>query len=153
MFSSKKGQVYQEYYINSTYLHKLYHMYIHQTIFDKILDHMVSFAILFTVLAVGAEYLLNLSQTTIHYIHIASLFIMLIFITELVREYIKSKTKKEFFRKHWLDVTLVVILSAYFLLSTYFGLAKLKVLSDINKGAKEIKHFKIIAQVLLRGKL
>ena len=45
----RKSKAYNNYFINDTYVEKLYNLYLHQTIFDKILDSLVFFAIVFTI--------------------------------------------------------------------------------------------------------
>ncbi len=139
----KKQLVHEEYFVHGNYIKKLYNFYIHQSIFDKILDVLVLFAIIFTIMGVVLEFLIGVDEYILHYIHLFSSVILLIFTLELIRDYAKSKTYRAFFRKHWVDVILVTLLSLYFIFS-YFGLSKLRGLNSIKTYLQEAKHFRVI---------
>lgn len=132
-----------EYFINDTYLKKLYNLYIRQSIYEKILDYLVFFAIIFTLMSIILEYLMNINEYILHLIHLISIIIIFIFALELIVEYAKSKTIKHFFTKHWIDFILVVFLSFYFLFAPYFGLAKIEEISKLKNILYRLKHFKV----------
>lgn len=143
----KLSDVIEEVHFNDSHIKKLYHNYIHQTFFDKLLDILVFFAIIFTIMGLVMEYLINISDSVLHFIHSFSVIILVIFMVELLREYAKAKTKKHFFKKHWIDVLLIVVLSFYFLFVTYLGFAKAKGLTVVNKYAKEAKHLRVALSI------
>jgi len=132
-----------EYFINDTYLKKLYNLYIRQSIYEKILDYLVFFAIIFTLMSIILEYLMNINEYILHLIHLISIIIIFIFALELIVEYAKSKTIKHFFTKHWIDFILIVFLSFYFLFAPYFGLAKIEEISKLKNILYRLKHFKV----------
>ncbi len=145
MFRKVKREIVEEYFVNDSHLKKLYNMYLHQSIFDKILDILVLFAILFTLMGLILEFLINVDDNILHLIHSASIFILVIFAIELIRSYAKSKTKKEFFKYYWLDVFLVVTLSLYFVFVTYFGFARaIQEVAKLKGFLQEFKHVKIV---------
>lgn len=126
----------------------MYNLYLHKTFFDKILDILLLFAIIFTMMGIILEYLININDSLLHFIHSISTIILLIFTLELLREYALSKTGKHFLKKHWIDLSLIVILSIYFLFITYFGFAKVSALKSIDKLTKETKHFRVVFKFL-----
>jgi hypothetical protein len=135
---------FKEYYLNSSKLCKLYHLYMHQTVIDQILDVLVFFAIFFTIMEVCLQLFFNLSYTILHILHSFSVLILFVFGLELFREYALSRTKRDFFKKHWMDFILVVTLSFYFLSATYFGLAKFKIFASLGEYARKLKEYKIV---------
>ena len=54
---TKKKYYYEEYFVNDTYLKKLYNVYINKHFADKLLNILAFFAILATVMAVILELL------------------------------------------------------------------------------------------------
>ncbi|MCA9497380.1 MAG: hypothetical protein KC589_10650 [Nanoarchaeota archaeon] len=147
---ARKQKYYEEYYVNDNHLKKLYNLYLHKTLFDKVLDILLFFAILFTIMGILLEYLININDTILHFIHSLSSIILIIFTLELMREYVLSKSTKHFFKKHWIDLSLLVILSFYFLFVTYFGFAKAGILNSISKFTKETKHFRVLFKLIKR---
>jgi len=133
---------------NESKVRRAYYFYLHQTIFDQILDVLVFFAILFTIIEVIGQFFFALPNTLIHIIHSFSILILTIFGLELLREYALSEHRYDFYKKHWIDFSLVVFMSVYFFGATYFGLAKLTELTRLNKIAKETKHLKIVLRAL-----
>lgn len=147
----KQKFVYEEYFINGDHIKKLYNLYVHQTFIDKFLDILVFFAIIFTVMSLVLEFMhFGIDPHVLEMIHSISGAILIIFIIELIREYAKSKTGREFLRKHWIDLLLISILSFYFLFVTYFGIAKVKLFSVIKGYAQELKHFKVALKLFKR---
>lgn len=142
-----KKYEYDEYIVNNSRIKKLYHMYLHQTIFDKVLDVLVLFAILFTAVEVVSYLFFNLSETVLHVFHSFTVLIFLVFGLELFREYAHSKDHKDFFKKHGVDFVLLVFLSFYFFAATYFGIARVKSIANIGKYATKAKQFKIVSRL------
>ena len=143
----KNSYGYVEYFVNDNHMKKLYNMYIHKTVYDKIMDILVLSAIIFTVVGIVLELTIDVDNTILHIIHSLSTIIIAIFALELLREYVKSKTSREFFRKHWIDFILVVFLSFYFLFMNYFGFAKIHQLTKAKSAVTEFKHAKIMFKV------
>lgn len=141
-----KKTVVDERYVNNSYIEKLYNMYLKESLFDKILDVLVFFAILFTVIAVILEFVIPVSETILHYIHLFSSTILLIFAIELIREFAKSKSRRHFIKNHWIDLILVVALSVFFFFS-YFGLAKLRFISELKPFFQDAKYTRVIFQI------
>ena len=142
----KKKVNFDEYYVNNSYIEKLYNMYVKESLFDKILDLLVFFAILFTIVAVILEFLIPISDTILHYIHLFSSTILLIFAIELIREFAKSKSRRHFIKHHWIDLILVVALSVFFFFS-YLGLAKLRFLTELKPFFQDAKYTRVIFQI------
>lgn len=145
----KKKPSFEEYIINDSHIEKLYNMYIKQSWFDKLIDVLVLFAIIFTVVSVVLQLTMEISQSVLYYIHSFSSIILLIFIIELMRSYARSKSKRHFFKHHWIDIILVALLSLFFLFS-YLGLAKLKGIPTLKAYLQEAKHTRIIFQLFKR---
>ena len=124
-------------------------MYIRQSFFDKIIDILVFFAIIFTVVSVVLELTMDISKEVLSFIHGFSVIILLIFAVELVRSYARSKSKREFFKHHWIDVILVTLLSLFFLFS-YFGLARMRGITILKGYLQEAKHTRVIFQLFKR---
>ena len=133
---------------NDSKLRRAYHFYLHQTIFDQVLDVLVFFAISFTIIEVISEFIFHLPDVVTHFMHSFSVLVLTIFGLELMREYAIAEQRKDFFKKHWLDFTLVVFLSFYLFAATYFGIAKIGQITKLNKLAKETKHIKIVLKSL-----
>lgn len=144
----KQKQIYSIYFVNDTHLKKLYNFYIHQTIYERIIDVLVFFAIIFTLMSVVLEFLLSVDIYVLNVIHYISGFVFFIFIIEIVFEYARSKSSSEFFKKHWIDFFLIVFLSFYFLFVTYFGVAKVSAeISKFKNLLSKIKHYKVAFKV------
>jgi hypothetical protein len=139
---------YKEITFNNSKIRKLYHLYLHQTAFDKILDVLVLFAISFTVFEVVAELFFHLNSHLEHFIHSFSLIVLAVFALELFREYAHSQTRRDFFKKHWLDFGLVVFLSLYFISATYFGIARFRSLTKFGKYVGKAKRYKIVLKTI-----
>lgn len=133
---------YEEVLINNSTLKKLYYIYLHQTLFDKILDILVFLAIIISLGEILSELFFNLNQHILHYLHIISIGVLIIFTIELFREYAQSKTNRHFFKKHWMDLALVIFLSTYFFTAAYFGIGKIKAVSNFAKYTGKFKQIK-----------
>ena len=139
MFSRKKIK-FEEYFVNDTYLKKLYNLYIRESQFEKALNYLVFLAIIFSVMALVLELFMHLNEKVLEFIHTASTIVLIIFIIELIVEYSKSRTKKKFLKKFWIDLILVILLSFYFLFAPYLGLAKLEEVSKLKDFTFKLKH-------------
>lgn len=140
----KQKQIYSVYFVNDNHLRKLYNFYIHQSFFERVMDVIVFFAIIFTLMSVVLEFLLEVDSLVLNTIHYVSGFVFLIFLIEIIFEYSRSKSNKDFFKKHWIDFFLIVFLSFYFLFVTYFGLAKISAeFSKFKTLISKIKHYKV----------
>lgn len=146
---AKKKKFYYEHFENNSTLQKLYNLYIKQSMFDKILDVLVFFAISAAVLGLILEFTLNVDSKLLETIHSLSIIILLIFILELIREYAKSVSGRHFFKKHWVDLILVSMLSLFFLFS-YLGIAKMIGFNSIKVYIQEAKHTRVIFQLFKR---
>lgn len=135
---------------NNSKLRKLYLFYLHQTMFDKVLDVLVFFAIILTFISLVAELFLHLPEVFMHWVHRISLVILVIFALELLREYALSPSNRRFFSKHWIDIILVVFLSLYFLFTAYFGAARLASLETIKNVANRFKYVRVITEYFFK---
>jgi hypothetical protein len=138
---SSKG--YEEYFINETKMKKLYNMYLHQSLFDKILDILVLLAIIFTLVSLVMQFLMDVSPVVLSYIHHFSLIILIIFSFELFREYLRSTSKQKFLKKYWVDMVLVALLSLFFVTS-YLGFARLRGILSLQGVLEELKEIKVL---------
>lgn len=143
-FLKRKKTNYNEYFVNHNHFEKLYNMYIDKTIFSKILDIFVFFAMIFTTMGFVMHYIFEIHPYVLYFINSLSVFILLIFILELVSEYAKSHSSKVFFKQHWIDFTLISILSLYFVMVTIFGFTKFFILNFLKAEASEAKYFRVI---------
>lgn len=139
---------FKEIFFNNSKIKNLYNIYLKQTLFDKILDYLVFFAICFTFFEVISHLFFHFSNFELNILHKLSIFVLFVFILELFREYSISLSTRDFFKKHWLDFFLVAFLSVYFLSATYFGFARFKFLVNLKNYVKETKHIKIILNFL-----
>jgi hypothetical protein len=148
MYKRRKA-IEEEYFVNGTKLKKLYYMYVHQTKWERAVDYLVFFAVFFTIVSLFLEYIEGVDELVIHYIHVFSVVVVFIFALELFISYLKSKTKRHFFRKHWLDFILITFLSVYFLFTPYFALSRFENLLKIKEFAERIKRLKIFFSTIL----
>ena len=147
---SKKYKAYNCYYRNDTYLERLYNLYLHQTIFDKILDSLVFLAIIFTIFNFILEFFFDVSNQILDLVHLISLWVLVVFAFDLIRHYAKSKTHKDFLTHHGLDLFLVVFLSLYFLFTTYFGVAWFRTLTGLRNTLYDVKYFRAFIHLFKR---
>jgi len=140
-FLKKYG--YSEMYYNKSRIRQMYYTYLHQTVFDKIVDVLVVFAVAATFFTVVLEMVFPISPLILAILHSFSVLILFIFGLELFRDYAHSETRKEFFKKYWLDFVLVGFLSFYFVTGTYFGLARFNVLAELKSYFSELKYLKV----------
>ena len=119
MIMNKKEFRYQEYFINDTYIKKLYNMYVKKHFLEKFLHVLVLFAMISTVMGFVLEYLIGIQHNILLFIQSISVIILLIFILELFGDYANSKTTKGFLKHHWIDIILVVFLSLYFVFMSF----------------------------------
>lgn len=123
----RKKHVHKEYFINHTHLERLYNMYLHQTVWDKVLDNLVFFAIVFTVSNLIVHYFFDIVSPTLQILNVMSKVVLLIFGLDLVRHYVKAKSRRDFYMHYGVDLFLVVFLSMYFLFYTYFEFLRIAV--------------------------
>ena len=138
----------REYCFNNSKIRRLYHIYLHQSVFDKVLDILVFLAILFTVFEVVAHIFLHLDKNILVFIHSFSLIVLLIFGLELFREYALCENKRQFFKKHGIDFVLVSFLGVYFFTATYFGVARVNLFARLGNYAMKLKEYKVVYRVL-----
>lgn len=147
----KDKEIYSIYFVNDNHLKKLYNLYIHQSFFEKLFDILVFCAIIFTLMSIILEFLLDINSQVIKFIHYGSSFVFFIFIIEIILEYARSTSNKNFFKKHWIDFILIVFLSFYFLFVTYFGFAKISSqLTKLKDLVSKIKHYKVAFKIFKR---
>lgn len=141
---------FEEYYVNGDHITRIYNMYISQTFWEKLLNYMVFFAIIFTVMSFVLEFLLGIDKNVLKIIHSASAFILAIFAMELVKEYANSKNTKHFFSRYWVDFTLVSILSFFFLFGGFLGYLNIKEMKIMQDFANNSKKGRAMYKLLLR---
>jgi len=137
----------EEYFINGTRMRKLYNTHIHKSLFDKIIDIFVIIAISSVIIGVTLKYLIGIDSKILFIIHSFSSIVLLIFIIELYREYLRSKNFKDFFKNHWLDFIIVTMLSFYFLFISIFGIAKFFAIDLFKTFFSEMKKIRIFYKV------
>lgn len=147
---SKKFKAYSNYYRNDSYVEKLYNLYLHQTVFDRVLDVLVFLAIIFTIFNFVLEFFFNVSHKILDLVHLISLWVLVVFAFDLIRHYAKAKTRKDFFKHHGLDLFIVVFLSFYFLFTTYFGIAWFRTLTGLKNTLYEVKYFRAFVHLFKR---
>lgn len=145
----KKPFTYQVHYENSSRLQKLYNMYIKKSIVDKILDILVFCAIAATITSAIFDLILGIDTVILLWINGFSLLILFIFIIELVREYAKSKTKRQFLKKHWIDLILVTFLSLFYLISI-LGIIFFNGLLSLRNYFQDAKYTRVFFQLFKR---
>jgi len=121
------------------YLAFLYHTYIHESLPHKIFQIIVLITILVSLFGLIFG-LLGYFSHAVEMIHKYSLVILIVFIIELLFDFLYFEDSKEFVKKHWIDVLLVIILSLTFF-TTYLG------------AAKWIKYVKNIKSIRISSKL
>lgn len=141
--STFKKYEYNVTHFNHSSIRRLYFTYLHQTVFDKIVDTLVFFAVFSTFLTLVLELFLPISPILLAILHSFSVLILFIFGLELFRDYAHSENKKQFIKKHWLDLMLVGFLSTYLVTGTYFALARFNILITIEEFLMEFKYFKV----------
>lgn len=146
-FSKSNKNVHKEYYINHTHLERVYNKYLHQTAFDKILDNLVFFAIVFTLSNLIVKYFFDLDTTLLTYLGIISKAILLIFAADLMRHFVKAKSRRDFYAHHGLDLFLVVFLSLYFLFYTYLEIFRFTIIAVIKPLVTDIKYLRVFIEL------
>lgn len=129
------------YLINNSKLKKLYFLYIHQSLFDKILDFLVILAVLLTVFTFFLEIFFK-NNKFLYFLHFISFAILIIFIFETLRDYIKSKSFRHYLNKYWIDFILIAFLGLYFTFSGFLGFAKVRIFEisrDLIEDSKRIR--------------
>jgi hypothetical protein len=134
---------YREYFVNDTYIKKLYNMYVKKHFLEKLLHVLVLFAMISTLMAVILEYLLGIENNILIIIQSLSLFILCIFILELFGDYAKSSSTKSFFKHHWIDIFLVVFLSLYFVFMSFLYFLQFFFLDYLKPYIAYIKELRI----------
>jgi hypothetical protein len=145
-FKSNK-HIQKEYYINHTHLERIYNKYLHQTAFDKILDNLVFFAIVFTLSNLIARYFFEINTTLLTYLGVISKVILLIFAADLMRHFVKAKSRRDFYAHHGLDLFLVVFLSFYFLFYTYLEMFRFTIITIIKPLVSDVKYLRVFVEL------
>ena len=145
-FKSNK-HIHREYYINHTHLERVYNKYLHQTAFDKILDNLVFFAIVFTLSNLIANYFFDLNTNLLAYLGLVSKLILLIFAADLMRHFVKAKSRRDFYAHHGIDLFLVVFLSLYFLFYTYLELFRFAIITIIKPLVYDLKYLRSLIEL------
>ena len=101
-------------------------------------------------MAVVLELLGDVNNKILILIHSFSILILSIFVLELVRDYASSKSKKEFFRKPWLDFILITFLSVYFLFVTFLGFLKFFLLDFLKPVFYDMKEMRAFWKIFKR---
>jgi len=133
---------------NHNFFRRVYYMYLHQSMFDKILEILVFFAMAFTVLEILVDLIISVPETVTHMIHSFSKVVLFIFGVELFREYCHSNNFRHFIKRNWIDFSLVLILSLHMFGASYFGFAKFEKITKFKNIIKETKHYKIALKFL-----
>jgi len=128
---------------NHNLIRRLYYSYIHQSMIDRVLELLVVFAMIFTVLEIVLDLFIPVPESVGHLIHSFSTVVLFIFALELIREYAHSANFRHFVKRNWLDLSLVLILSLHMFGASYFGFAKFEKLTKFKNLIKETKHYRI----------
>lgn len=146
----RKKPIYNEYFVNHNHFEKLYNMYLDKALINKILDILVFFAIIFTIMSFVMKHIIELHPLIFYIVNSSSAVILFIFILELLRQYAKSHSSKVFLKQHWIDFTLISILSLYFVFVTIFGFGKFFILNFLKAEASEAKYFRVFFNLFKR---
>jgi hypothetical protein len=145
MLKKNKNKVFiEEYFINDSYLKKLYNYYIRKTPIEKAIDYAVFFAIIFTSMTFILDLVMDLDEKLVNFIHTTSGIIFFIFVIELISNYYKSNSFKHFFKKHGVDFILVTFLSFYFLFVSFISVFKFDFLIKLRDYLYNFKKFRIL---------
>lgn len=143
MKNLEKKHIVKEFYHNETPFKKLYNLYVKKTLFEKIFNAVVLFAMIATVVGTVMSFLTDIDFKIMLLINSLSGFIILIFILELFRDYAKSKSKKEFFKHHWIDIILVTLLSFFFFFMSVIYFLQFLFLEHIKPLIYQLKEMRI----------
>lgn len=136
-------RVVREYYHNETPFKKLYNLYMKKTLFEKIFNAVVLFAMIATIVGTVMSFLTDVDFKIILLVNSLSGFILIIFILELFRDYAKSKSKREFFKHHWIDIILVTLMSFFFFFMSVVYFLQFLFLEHIKPLVHELKEMRI----------
>jgi len=142
-----KKHGYEEYFINRTLMEKMYNFYFKKHLGDTVLDILVIFAILSTVLSVAMEYFIDINWKILIAINSFSVFVFLIFALELIRDYFESKNREDFFKHHWIDFILISFLSVHFLFVYIFGFLNFFLLQLLKPLFSDLKEMRIFFKI------
>lgn len=143
METTWKKHALKEFYHNETPFKKLYNLYVKKTLFEKIFNAIVLFAMIATIVGTVMSFLTDVDFKVILLINSLSGFILLIFILELFRDYATSKSKKEFFKHHWIDIVLVTLLSFFFFFMSVVYFLQFLFLEHIKPLIYQLKEMRI----------
>lgn len=138
-----KKYKYEEYFVNEGKIRKLYELYIHKTMYEKFLHILVLMAMIFTLMGFILNFLVGIDNIVLVTIKSLSLFILFIFILELIRDYALSKGKKDFLKHHWIDLLLVVFLSIYFLFVSALFFLQFLMLDYLKPFVQDLKNTRV----------
>lgn len=124
------------------YLQKLYYTYFQDTLYEKILNYLVIGAI--TVILLHIFVIFVHIEVLYTYVKILEPFVYLILAVELIKEAAIARNYKHFFHKHWVDITILAILSSSLLFVAYIGFLKIPNFEAIKLALEETKHARAI---------
>ncbi len=148
----KNTTLYQEYFINDTYIKKLYNMYVKKHFLEKLLNILVLFAMISTLMGFILEYLIGIENTILVIIQSFSIIILCIFILELFGDYANSKTTKKFLKQHWIDIILVLFLSLYFVFMSFLYFLQFFLFDYLKPYITYLKEMRITYKLFRLGK-
>lgn len=146
----RKPLIYEEFLVNDTRIKKLYGLYLHQSLFDKVLNILLFFAIFSAIILVVYQIFGTVDEQILTIINSVYVIILCIFGLELLRDYARTPSSRKFFKRHWFDIILVVFLSLYFLFVTYLGFITIKFFTPTKTFIAEIKNYRVIFNIFKR---
>jgi hypothetical protein len=93
------------------------------------------------------KYFFDLDTTLLTYLGIVSKLILLIFAADLMRHFVKAKSRRDFYAHHGLDLFLVVFLSLYFLFYTYLEVFRFTVIAIIKPLISDVKYLRVFVEL------
>lgn len=117
-----------------------YEIYLKETLIEKIIHVIVFIAIIISITSFLCD-IFNIFETFSNVVSNHSIYILGIFLIELIIDYARFESDKEFFKKHTIDIVLITLLSLTFFWS-YFGASKW------GKIVKDAKILKLIHKLL-----
>lgn len=145
----RKKYGYEEYFMNDSHIKKLYNMYLEKSIYNKVLDKLVFFAMMMIVMSVVMSIISDVDGIVLLFLNSLNVLILTIFGLELLRAYARSRSGKDFLKHHWIDFTLLVFLSFYFFIITTLGYF-FRLFDFLKPFAQETKEIRAIWKLILR---
>ena len=123
-------------------LQRLYYKHIYNTITEKIFNILV-YATVFFIIVYVTMYFFPISSV-LSYMKPLVPLVYIILGLELLKEAAIARNYTYFFHKHWIDLSVLTLLSSSILFIGYVGLVKFPFFEPLKLALEETKHYRAV---------